>query len=471
MRIIIGGGGRVGVELAQSLRREDKDVVLVDSDSRAVKNAQGMDILVIHGNITQREKFKEAGIEDAQVYVAATNSDEINILSCALAKHAYKEATGGKGELMTICRVRDHNFTKEHNEGKLSSWAGVDHVVHPVDDAIERLMSGLRSSSLNEVIPFQADAYIVELKVNSGASSVVHRTLLESESSVEGGMPTIVGLKRSGTPGKVPTYDDQLLPDDKIAIATAGKASFNRILRIFGHETSDFPSNPYVAIFGGGLVAIRSAKAWLNSGAKVTIIERDLQKANALAGSDIGNLSACEIIHGDHLDKDLLKEIEISSHDIAIAALENDHESIAAALLANDLGVERTGLTLYDADLANVVKRMGITYSVDRRRVAVDSILSKIHSEIPGPYAVLSTISDIVGINLPVTSKLKFEGKTLADVNLPDWSKAAFIQRKNIDNEWETMRPLPNKTILDGDRLTIFLPPDRIDDIEKKFKV
>ena len=107
MRVIIGGGGRVGTGLAGALRSEDKDVVLVDNNARAVKNSQGMDILVLHGDITQRQKFIEAGIETAQVYVAATNSDERNILSCALAKHVHKEQTNGKSELTTICRVRE----------------------------------------------------------------------------------------------------------------------------------------------------------------------------------------------------------------------------------------------------------------------------------------------------------------------------------------------------------------------------
>ena len=86
MRIIIGGGGRVGTGLARALRSEAKDVVLVDNNARAVKNSQGMDILVLHGDITQREKFIEAGIETAQVYVAATNSDERNIFVLCISK-------------------------------------------------------------------------------------------------------------------------------------------------------------------------------------------------------------------------------------------------------------------------------------------------------------------------------------------------------------------------------------------------
>ena len=120
MRVIIGGGGRVGTGLARALRSEDKEVVLVDNSARAVKNSQGMDILVLHGDVTDRMKFVEAGIETTQVYVAATNSDERNILSCALAKHVHAEETNGKGKLMTICRVRNPMFVDEYKSGKLA---------------------------------------------------------------------------------------------------------------------------------------------------------------------------------------------------------------------------------------------------------------------------------------------------------------------------------------------------------------
>jgi trk system potassium uptake protein TrkA len=450
MRIIIGGGGRVGTELARALRNEGKDVVLVDNDARAIKNAQSIDILVLHGDITQREKLVEAGIEEAEVYVAATDSDERNILSCALAKHAHEEATDGKKKLLTICRIRNTIYLREARAGKLAKWSGVDQVIHPIDGAIERLMSGLRSSSLSEVIPFEADAYIVELDVTAEASGVVHRTLRESGARIEGGMPLIVGLKRDNMPGIVPNADDQIYPGDKVAIATAGKTSFNRILRVFGHEAIDFPERPKVAIFGAGQIGKRLAKSWIDIGGYVTIVEKSLQRANDLAGTEIGSHKDIEIIHGDYLEKDLLTEIEISSHD---------------------LGVERTGLILYDADLVSVVRRMGITFAVDRKRVAVDGILSKIHSELPGPYAILSSVPDVVGICLPITPKAKFSGKTLASISLPDWCKVAFIQRRNANDDWETLRPSPSKPLMEEDKLTIFLPPDRVEDLEKKFKV
>ena len=471
MRIIIGGAGRVGTELAQALRNESKDVVLMDHDARAVKSAQGLDVLVIQGDVTHRSKFIEAGIEDAQVYIAATQSDERNLLSCALAKHAHAKATNGSGsKITTICRLHDPKLVAESLNGDLKEWTTVDFVINPIDGAIDRLMSGLRSSSFEQVIPFGSEAFILELDVTADAGDVTFSTLRESAKRIEGDMPLIVGLKRHSEPGRIPNEDEKILPHDRVAVATTGEASFNRILRIFGHEVVDFPVAPRVAIFGAGRVGVRIAEKILEMGGSVTIVERDLQKANSLAGTNIASNSSLEIIHGDHLDKGLLSEIEISSHDIAIAALANDNESIASALLASDLGVERTGLILTSADLVNVVRRMGITFAVDKNRIAVDAMLAKVHTELPGPYAVLSSISDVVGICLPVGEKVKFVGKALADSDLPEWCKVAFIQRKTA-NGLETLRPSPSKTIQLGDRMTVFLPPDRISDLERRFKV
>ncbi|MDP6188913.1 MAG: NAD-binding protein, partial [Candidatus Poseidoniaceae archaeon] len=242
MRIIIGGAGRVGTDLAKALRAEDIDVVLVDSDSRAVKNAQNLDVLVIHGDLTKREKLHEAGIGHSSVFVAATNSDERNLLACALANHAYLElAPENADPLLSICRVRGMNFIEEQNNGYLREWAKVNHVVNPLEGAIQRLHSGLRSSSIEEVIPFGHDAYIIELDVTSNAKSVVFSTLREASTQIEGGMPLIVGLKREGEKSIVPDGDFMLVPNDRIAVATTGLTSFNRILTIFGHVATDFP--------------------------------------------------------------------------------------------------------------------------------------------------------------------------------------------------------------------------------------
>jgi Trk K+ transport system NAD-binding subunit len=166
-----------------------------------------------------------------------------------------------------------------------------------------------------------------------------------------------------------------------------------------------------------------------------------------------------------------LTEIGISEHHIAIAALEDDLASIAAALLASDMGVQRTGLLLYDADLVKVTQRMGITFAVDRKRVAVDNMLAQIHTKTAGGYAILSNIPNIIGVSMPVSADAKFAGKRVLEASFPDWMRIAFIQRRNTNGTWESLRPSPDKTLLEDDRLIIFCSPERVVELEKRFKV
>ncbi|MBT4070624.1 MAG: hypothetical protein HOL72_06205 [Euryarchaeota archaeon] len=469
MRVIIGGAGRVGTDLAKALRAEDLDVVLVDSNSRAVKNAQNLDALVIHGDFVSREKLIEAGIVEAEVFIAVSNSDEINLLACTLAEHT-SDSLGGK-DLLSICRVRDSKFVEEQNSGYLTEWAKVNYVVNPLDGAIDRLHLGLRTPGIEDVIPFGHDAFVVELDVTNEAKDVIFLSLKEAADNIDGNLPLIIGVKREGEKSIVPDGEFVLVPNDKIAVATTGISSFNHILKIFGHQTKNFPTAPKVAIIGANKIGQRVADKWLSTGASVTIIERDLQKANDFSGTATGANPNIEVIHGDHLDREMLKEIGISEHDIAIAALEDDHACIAAALLASDMGIQRTGLMLYDADLVKVTQRMGISFAVDRKRVAVDNLLALIHTKTTGAYALLSTIPEVIGISLPVKESAKFCGMKIAEANFPEWMRIAFVQRQVAVNKWENMRPSPNKIIIEGDRLTVFCSPDRVAELERRFKV
>ena len=363
------------------------------------------------------------------------------------------------------------NFINEQKNGHITKWAKVNHAVNPLEGAIRRLHTGLRSSSIEEVIPFGHDAFIIEFDVTKNAEDLVFKTLREASKTIDGGIPLIVGVKREGEKSVVPDGDFMLMPNDVIAVATTGLHSFNRILNIFGHEATDFPINPRVAIIGANKIGQLIAENWLINGAVVTVIERDLQLANNLAGSSLGSHPSLEVIHGDHLDRDILTEVGIPDNHIAIAALESDHESIAAALLASDMGVQRTGLLLYDADLVKVTQRMGITFAVDRKRVAVDNILAHIHTKAAGAYAVLSNVPNIVGISMRIDDSHKFANKRISDAGFPEWMRIAFIQRETVDGYWETLRPTPDKAIMSNDRLIIFCSPDRVVDLERKFKV
>ena len=468
LRIVIAGAGRSGLELAKSLLSEDKPVALIDNDPRAIKRAQGVDCLVVHGDATQRKVLMEAGINEASVFIAVTNSDERNILACSLARHAHRiSSEKDSSRLMTICRVNDPNFMREGREGHLKKWAGVDRVLHPVDGSVERLKTGLLMTCFDEVIPFGDGAFILEMEITKDAQDLTF-TSLEEVSQRISDMPVIVGMKRPGDSPYIPTKHTQLLPKDKVAVAAIGKDSFTRIVRLFGHDEVDFTPTPRVAIFGAGLVSQRVAASYLSDGCRVTVIESDLTKANALSGTSLGADSNLDIINGDHNDPELLGEIELASHDVAIGALDNDHASIAAVILASELGVPRTGLILSSSDMVSVVKKMGITFAVDRNRVSVDQILASIHERLTGVYGVLSTIPDIVGICFRIRAGSQYVSKVVDDLPLSGNLVAAFLQRPSDDGKMMTLRPSGERVLQPGDRVIIFAPPGRVDEIERR---
>ncbi|RZD47387.1 MAG: hypothetical protein CXT68_04235 [Methanobacteriota archaeon] len=470
LRILIAGAGRVGLELARALVGEDKQVAVIDNDARAIKMAQGVDALVVHGDTCQRAILKEAGINEAGVFVAATSSDEKNIIACALARHAHeKESEKGSPRLLTICRVRDPKYLREGREGHLRNWAGVDKVIHPVDGSVRRLKTGLKMTCFDEVIPFGDGAFILEMEVTKDAGDLTFTSLEEVCERISD-MPIIVGLKRQNEASVIPTKHTQLLPKDRVAVAAIGTESFSRIVRLFGHDEVDFTSVPRVAIFGAGLVSQRVARSFLADGCRVTVIESNLTKANALSGTSLGANSLLDIINGDHDDPELLREVELASHDIAIAALDNDHASIAAALMASELGVPRTGLILSTSDMVSVVKRMGITFAVDRKRVAVDLIMAAIHEELTGIFGVLSTIPDIVGICFPIRAGSDYVGKNLDDIPLPSHAVTCFMQRPSEDGRMLTLGPSGEKMLQAGDRLIIFLPPYEVEELERRLE-
>ncbi len=470
MRVIIGGAGRVGIALAKALAKEKYDLVLVDNDSRAVANAQSLDCLVVNGNITSRETLLEAGVNHASVFVAATPSDEANLIACSIAEHAH-EAEEGEDALTSICRLRTASYVEEYAKGHLLEWAKVDHVVNPLHGAIKRLNAGLRSTELEEVIPFEDEAYVIEFDIGESAHSIVGRPLSDVKEDFVHGLPNIVGVKRDGQRSFIPNDDSVLEVGDRLAVAVIGLDSFNPALITFGHEISYFPEEPRVVIVGATSIGTKMAKDWLEHGASVTVLERELHLANKLAGSKTGGNANIDVIHGDHLDRSILEEISIDQYDVALSALEDDHANIAAVLMMSDLGVPHTGLMLYDADLVKVTQRMGISFAVDRHRVAVSNILSHVHRSLSGRYALLAEVPNVVGITLKVTERAKFAGKQIKDSNFPDWMRPAFIKRRNLSGAWESIEPKPDELLLENDRVVLFCLKERVADAQKRFKV
>jgi Trk K+ transport system NAD-binding subunit len=114
---------------------------------------------------------------------------------------------------------------------------------------------------------------------------------------------------------------------------------------------------------------------------------------------------------------------------------------------------------------------MGISFAVDRHRVAVNNILSHIHKSVSGHYTLLAEVPNVVGITLKVTEKAKFAGKVMGEANFPDWMRPAFIKRRNLSGNWESLVPRPEELLLENDRVILFCLKEKVADAQKRFKV
>ena len=253
MRIIIGGAGEVGRGVARALYNEGQDVVLIDSDPAAIKEAQSIDAFVLLGDVSRREILKEAGIRDAQVFIAATGSDERNMIACALARDLLEEELPlekypNRTRLLTIARIHDGGLIEDEEE-RLARWTGVDVAICPHQESIDRLTAGLKSSSLNDVLPLGGDAWIVEVEVTGEATGLAASTLGEAEASIDG-LPKAFTLCRKGESAIVPTDETRVEVGDRLIFATIGEHTFKRISKAAGHIEPPYPETPRVAIFG-----------------------------------------------------------------------------------------------------------------------------------------------------------------------------------------------------------------------------
>ncbi|MDP6905800.1 MAG: NAD-binding protein [Candidatus Thalassarchaeaceae archaeon] len=471
MRIIIGGAGEVGRGVARALQDEGQDLVLIDPDPDVIKEAQAIDAFVLLGDVTRREVLKEAGITDAGVFIAATGSDERNILSCALARDLLEEElplekNPKRPELLTMARIHDAGLIADE-EDRLSRWAGVDVAICPHEDSIARLRAGLKSSSLNEVLPLGGDAWIVEVEVSPNASQMVNFTIAQADENIDG-LPTPFTLCRKGERAFVPASDTIIEAGDRLVFATIGEHTFKRVSKAAGHIEPPYPETPRVAIFGATSLGRQLAESYLNEGCWVTVLDEKLEAANELVGSSIGSQKRLDVIHCNLGDLDLLKEVEIADHDIAIAALPDDHDNIAIAMRAADIGVERTGMILDDSNLARVVRRIGLTYAVSERRVAIDSILMHVHGRVPGHYQLMPSVPEIVAMSALISDDHSVIGETVGKIERKaDAFRIAFVERENNDGSRLLLRPNNDMTVKSGDRLILFVASDDVPTIER----
>ncbi len=468
MRVIIAGAGEIGRGVAAALRQESRSVALIDPNPTAIIESQSLDCLLITGSALSRESLLRAGISDAEIVVLATNDDETNLLGCAFAKKVFGEQVGDKRSsgLTAIAKIRDPLLLDpSKGAGPLENWSRADHVVCASDEIVEQLAAGLLAPSINEILPLGETSWIAVSEVMENSPLIGTKASQVGEIFV--GIPSIYAIRNPGEKGNIATGDEIIQEGQILAFVSRSTDQFPQITRAVGRKDEDFPDNAQVAIFGASNFGSRLAKHYLAKGSSVIVIEPDLDLANELVGSPVGSSKRLDVIHGDPQDEELLSELGIDSHDIAVAALDDDNLNIAISMRAKDKGVPRTGLLLKDRALVEAVQRIGLTRPVSRRLVTVTSLLKSIHMNVPGTYQVIPPMPSIISISAEVSPNHSFVGKSVKQAEKAIGARIVLVDRQKDSGDVEVLKPYMVETIDVDDRIYMFLSKSDLKKVER----
>ena len=357
MNIIIAGDGKVGSTLARQLSAEGHDVMLIDSDANVLNSSiERFDLMGIHGNCASKKVLLQAGVKDAELLIAATGADELNLLCCTTAH-------GINPNLHTIARIRNPEYTEQIHE--MRHIFALSMSVNPERQAaaeIERLLKYpgfLRRDSFAK-----GRAQIVELRIDS-RSKLKDVSLIEMNSILKCKV-LVCAVLRDGQ-AIAPNGTFVLREGDRIFV-TAPTNNLATLLKNLGIVTRRVRN---VLLCGGGMISFYLARLLEKDGISVRIIERDLERCNELAAL----LPDSDIIHGDGTDQDLLTSEGLANCDALVSLTGVDELNMIISLygISNSLPLVITKLS--HLDNRNIIDSLSLGSVVCPKELCCNSIV------------------------------------------------------------------------------------------------
>jgi trk system potassium uptake protein TrkA len=429
MRIVIVGGGEVGYGLSQALAARH-EVVVVDQVQDVADRFEKLDVDVVIGSGTSSEVLARAGISLAEVFIACTGLDEVNIVACGIANQL--------GAPQTICFVSRKDFLPMSGKQEGLELFGINRVVWPEAQLAEDIERVVAIPGAIDAEEFAGGAVrLLEYRLDAGSPLVGHplATLPFPRGSL------IVAVRRADT-FFIPRGDSLLTVGDKVVVmGTSEEMAQVQRLIMTGAERS----RQTVTIIGGGDVGLRLAERLdqLRS-IDLRIIERDAARGEAIAG----RLRRTLVLKGDGTDLALLESEDIGRSDVLVSVIDNDEKNLLASLLGRQLGVRRIITRVSKPDNRRLFERVGVDVALSARGAAIASVLHQIEG---GKASLLAVLEEGEGRILEFEVPPAFHGKNLRDLTLPRDSIVGAILRGP-----HAIVPSGVDHLQAGDRLLVF---------------
>ncbi len=445
MKIVIVGAGEVGYHIASRLALENKDVVVVDKDPAALRRiSDDLDVQTLVGSGSSPSILEEAGIREAEIMLAVTNSDETNLVACLMANML---SPGTK----KLARIRGADFDQYHQTFREQA-PHIDTVINPDIEVVKTIFSLMRVPGAVDVGQF-ADGRIkfvgIYLEPKSGLAGI---RLAELPGLLGDRRPLIAAVVREEEL-IIPTGKDRLLPGDLIYFISEDTKLIDT-LSVFGKHAQPVKK---VLIIGGGRIGYRLATHLEEQSIYCKIIDKNVERCALLAD----RLNKTVVLHGDGSDQGLLNEENINDIDVVVSLTNDEETNILASLLAIRLGAGKAITKISKFSYFPLMTAIGIEQVVSPRLSAINTILQHIRRG-----KVLSAIS-LKGEQAEVLEAVALEtsdivSKPLKRLSFPKGAIVAGIIRRE-----EIIIPSGESVIEPGDRIIIFAHRKAIDGIEK----
>ena len=453
MKVIICGAGQVGYGIAERLSQEDNDVSVIDTSASLVSHiTETLDVRGYVGHGAHPDVLAKAGADQADMLIAVTLYDEINMTACQVAHSLFNVPT-------KIARIRSRNYLRpEYSDLFSRDNLPIDVTISPEIEVGKMVLRRISFPGATDIVRF-ADDNIAMLAIECMEDCPVVDTPLHQLSELFPDlMATVAAIYRNGKL-MVTRSEDHLLVGD-LAYVICQRDHARRTLGLFGHEEQEAAR---IVIAGGGNIGHYVARTIeeMQPKTRIKIIESDRERAISVSDQ----LRESIVLHGSALDQHILQQADIQDADLMITLTNNDQTNILSAAMAKRLGC-KSGMALINSpSFHDLAASIGIDAYINPRAVTISRVLQHVRKgRILAVYAVQKGTAEVIEAEALETSPLV--GRPFRDLELPAGLRIGAIYRDKT-----VIRPNGDTKIKAKDRVVIFATAAAVRHVEQMFRV
>ena len=453
MKVIICGAGQVGWQIARHLSSERNDVTVVDSNAELVRRAsETLDVQGVTGFASYPDVLEKAGARDADMIIAATHSDEVNMVTCQVAHSVF-------GVPRKIARLRAQNYSMPlYSDLYRRDHLPIDVVISPEREVAEAALQRLAAPATFDTESFmggRAQLLGIDLAEDCPVLNTPLRQLNELFATLRA---IVVGVRREGRLF-APEAGDQLFAGDQIYVFSHVE-DLGRTLEIFGKSNR---KQERVVIVGGGNVGLAVARALEAQvdRVRVRVIEHDRARAEYAAD----NLSRTIVLNGDGMDIDLLMEASVDRADAVLAVTDDDKTNMLVAVRAKSVGCPMAIALVNDPTLVPLLSALDVDAYINPRATTVSSILRHVrHGRVRAIYSIGDAEAEVIEAQVLGTSPLA--GHQVRDIAFPEGVLVGAVMKGE-----KVLKPTGDLRIDEGDVIAMFVMAKDVREVERLLQV